>query len=109
LPAFDDVIQVYNVNRLNAVLVGYFSNTDTVYERNMSAKVQSGECNRKGGGALRGPVHPKLYSHLKSVQDADVHSCSQSQSIQRLQDPLGAAGGLTLGSRRRRTALEGRE
>jgi hypothetical protein len=51
----------------------------------MSAKVQSGECNRKGGGALRGPVHPKLYSHLfpshshlKSVEDADVHSLNQN-------------------------------
>jgi len=32
----------------------------------MSAKVQSGDCNRKGGGALRGPVRPKLYFPLKS-------------------------------------------
>jgi hypothetical protein len=31
----------------------------------MSAKVQSGECNRKGGGALRGPVRPQaLSSHF---------------------------------------------
>ena len=67
----------------------------------MSAKVQSGECNRKGGGALRGPVHPKLYSHLKSV--AKMQTFTVSIKIQRLQRPLGAAGGLTLGSRRRRT------
>jgi len=32
----------------------------------MSAKVQSGDCNRKGGGTLRGPVRPKLYFPLKS-------------------------------------------
>jgi hypothetical protein len=71
----------------------------------MSAKVQSGDCNRKGGGALRGPVRPKLYFPLKS-EKMQMFTVSFTFREQRLSAP---PAGLTLGSRRRRTALEGGE
>ena len=73
----------------------------------MSAKVQSGDCNRKGGGTLRGPVRPKLYFPLKS-EKMQMFTVSFTFRGTRPLAPAPPAG-LTLGSRRRRTALEGRE